>query len=40
MGAMINWIVYALAPTIKEDPRIYEALYFPLLGFCVMFIVN
>ena len=40
LGSMINWMVYALDDDSQNRPLLYHFVYFPLLGFCFMFIIN
>ena len=39
---MINWMCYALADHEwnRENSRTYHVIYFPMLGFVLMFIIN
>ena len=39
---MINWMCYALADHEwnRKNSRTYHVIYFPMLGFVLMFIIN
>ena len=39
ISAMLTWIVYALTDATFEKP-INQMFYYPLLGYCLIFIIN